>query len=382
MISASPTFCPCPWTTVNIDQAGVVKPCLSSYEYQQDLGNVNQQSIQEIIAGPRGQLLRQRIAQGLWDPLCAGCQRIEAVGGSSPRHAAIAEWGAEIGPQIDQNINNLILRDITVNWSNLCNLTCTYCNPGTSTRWQAVRNLPVTVVKNSPAGLIELAEEHAETIRGLSLGGGEPLLQKGLPEFLLKIRPEQTSVMITTNLSVDLESNPVYQTLRQWPNVSWSVSFDNVNKERFEYVRNGADWDLFVANIDQLKREGQSVVAHPAYSIYCALSLVEYYEFCRDRDLDVYWCDLQHPHALDIRRQPIALRRAAQAEIDRVVELYSNRPGNWSLATLENYRIQLENPPAQTATVDPVAWHREQERILTQQHRFEDLWPEYQAANL
>lgn len=379
MISQSPTFCPCPWTTVNIDQSGMVKPCLSSYEYGQDLGNVNRASIQDIIKGPRSQQLRKTIAAGAWDPLCAGCQRLEAAGCSSPRHAALDEYGAETGAIVDQDRDNLILRDITVNWSNLCNLTCTYCNPGTSTRWQAVRNLPITVVKNSPAGLIELAEEHAETIRGLSLGGGEPLLQKGLPEFLQHIRPEQTAVMITTNLSVDLESNAVYHVLKAWPNVTWSVSFDNVTRERFEYVRNGAEWAVFYANIQQLKQHGQHVVAHPAYSIYCALSLVEYYEFCVAHDLDIYWCDLQHPYALDIRRAPGALRRAAQAEIDRVVELYKDHPANLALATLKNYRLQLENPTTTPTlgTVDPVTWHREQETILTQQHRFEDLWPEY-----
>ena len=380
MITSSPTFCPHPWTSLNIDQTGVVKPCLNSYEYQQDLGNINSSTVQEVIAGARAHELRTTIARGEWDPLCGACQRLEAEGCTSPRQAARADAG--VLQAIDQDITYFELQDITINWSNLCNLTCTYCNPKTSTAWQARRNIPITLVRNQHADLIELAKQHTATIRGLTLGGGEPLLQKGLPEFLHHIQPEQTSVMITTNLSMKLESNPVYQTLKDWPAVTWLISFDNANREQFEYVRTPADWDLFVTNIQYLKQTGQHVVAHPAYSIYCALSLVEYYEFCTAHELDIYWCDLRHPYALDIRRASTELRRQAQTEIDRVVELYADHPANLGLATLQNYRLQLEQQDTTTVdlahnTLDPVAWHRQQEQVLQQRNRFEDLWPQY-----
>jgi len=375
LISSSPTFCPYPWTTVNIDQTGVVKPCLSSYEYGQTLGNINSSTIQEIIAGPRVQQLRNTIAQGRWDHLCGGCKRLEQQGCSSPRQAA--KVADNVLQDIDQDPDYFVLTDLTINWSNLCNLTCTYCNPETSTAWQAATHMPVVLVKNQHMDLVQLASDHSATIRGLTLSGGEPLLQKGLPEFLQQIRPEQTKVMVTTNLSMNLERNAVYQTLRTWPNVKWLISFDNANANCFEYVRNPAHWDLFYSNIKQLKHDGQQVVAHPAYSIYCAHSLVEYYEFCTQHDLDIFWCDLSHPHALDIRRADPEQRLQAQQEIDRVLELYSNRSGNLALATLENYRLQLATGTADTAAPDPVAWHQQQETVLQQRHRFEDLWPQF-----
>jgi hypothetical protein len=185
--------------------------------------------------------------------------------------------------------------------------------------------------------------------------------------------------MITTNLSMNLERNAVYQTLKTWPNVSWLISFDNADCDRFEYVRNPAQWDLFYSNIKQLKADGQQIVAHPAYSIYCALSLVEYYEFCTAHDLDIYWCDLRHPYALDIRRAGPELRQQAQQEIDRVLKQYRDRPGNLALATLENYRLELATEPVDRARImtDPVSCHQQQETVLQQRHRFEDLWPQF-----
>ena len=105
-------------------------------------------------------------------------------------------------------------------------------------------------------------------------------MQKGLEQFLDYLDPNKVSVMITTNLSVNLENNPIYLRLRTWPMVQWMISFDNSDQDKFEYVRHGASWTQFVNNIQVMKRDKQTVAAHPAYSIYCALDLMEYYDFC------------------------------------------------------------------------------------------------------
>ena len=52
--------------------------------------------------------------------------------------------------------------------------------------------------------MIELARTQGHNIQGLSLGGGEPLLQKGLDVFLSHLNPATVSVMVTTNLSMEI----------------------------------------------------------------------------------------------------------------------------------------------------------------------------------
>ena len=104
--------------------------------------------------------------------------------------------------------------------------------------------------------MIELARTQGHNIQGLSLGGGEPLLQKGLDVFLSYIDSSKVRVMVTTNLSMEISTNPVYQILKTWPKVEWMVSFDNANKEKFEYVRDRANWEQFVKNLRQMKQDG------------------------------------------------------------------------------------------------------------------------------
>jgi organic radical activating enzyme len=257
-----------------------------------------------------------------------------------------------------------------------------YCNPETSTAWQSIKKIPIDHVKNEHADLIELARTQGHNIQGLSLGGGEPLLQKGLEKLLDYIDPTKVSVMITTNLSMNLEHNAIYQQLRTWPNVQWMISFDNADQVKFEYVRHGASWSQFVDNIQVMKRDNQTVAAHPAYSIYCALDLMEYYDFCAEQQLDIFWCELTNPWDLDMRRQSVRLRQLAITEIDRTVAKYQFQP-QLSTDMLNRYRTTLTDNSYltnQNFAPDILAWHNNIETTLKKTTRFVDLWPNLAKA--
>ena len=126
-----------------------------------------------------------------------------------------------------------------------------------------------------------------------------------------------------------------------------------------------------------MKRDKQTVAAHPAYSIYCALDLMEYYDFCAEQQLDIFWCEVNHPIDLDIRRQPVGLRQLAIDEIDRVVTKYQ---GQLHLSTdaLERYRATLMDNSYltnQEFVPDILTWHQDMETTLKKTTRFVDLWP-------
>ena len=371
-VTSSPTFCPAPWTSLNIDQTGRVSPC---FHARGSVGNIKETTIQKIIHGPVLTDMRAHMARGEWHTGCSWCKQLEETTGVSGR--TVRRASAETLTAIEQNpVNYFELQHIVVNWSNLCNLTCTYCNPQTSTAWQSIKGIPINHVKNEHPDLIELARTQGHTVQGLSLGGGEPLLQKGLVDFLRCLVPEQVQVLVTTNLSIDITNNPVYNELRTWPGVQWQISFDNVTKDKFEYVRHGATWETFVANIGIMKQHGQCVVAHPAYSIYCALDLIEYYEFCVAHQLDLFWCELIHPQDLDVRRYSAAIRQQAIAEIDSVVEKYSDH-NNLAINTLKRYRMTLLDNSYlyEFPEFNPPQFHLKKEQELKTAHTFVQLWP-------
>jgi organic radical activating enzyme len=339
------------------------------------IGNIKKNTIQEVITGPVVAEMKQAMSRGEWAPGCSWCQRLEETTGVSGR--TVRSTSEETRTRINTDADFFKLEHLVVNWSNLCNLACVYCNPETSTAWQSIKKIPINHVKNEHADLIELARTQGHNIQGLSLGGGEPLLQKGLEQFLDYIDASKVSVMVTTNLSMNLDRNPIYQRLKTWPNVSWMISFDNADHDKFEYVRHGASWSQFVNNIQVMKTDSQKVQAHPAYSIYCALDLMEYYDFCAEQQLDIFWCELTNPWDLDIRRQSTALRQLAIEEIDRVVAKYQQQP-QLSTDVLQRYRATLtDNSYLQNQDFVPdiLTWHKNMETTLKKSTTFVDLWP-------
>ena len=374
-VTSSATFCPAPWTSLNIDQTGRVSCCMFG---EQSIGNIKQNSIQDIIQGPALLDIKQHMAQGQWHSNCVQCRRNEDVTGASARTQRMLDQPSR--DQIDQDINWFSPQHLVINWSNLCNLTCTYCNADTSTAWQAIKGIPINYVRNEHQDLIDLAKQHGPSVQGLVLGGGEPLLQKGLVEFLQCLDGEKVRALVTTNLSVDLATNPVYQELKKWRTVEWQISFDNVDPAKFEYVRDRASWAQFERNIDTMKADGQFIKAHPAYSIYCAFDLVSYYDYCVAKNIDLFWCELTHPWDLDIRRYSMALRQRAIDEIDQVLEKYGDRMG-LALDTLKRYRMTLLDNSyifnQDTYTPNAVEFHQRIERELNKINTFTQLWPEW-----
>ncbi len=349
-------------------------PCFhTGYE----LGNIKRIPIQQVLKDNPIKDIRQTMARGEWHKACAWCKRLEETTGSSGR--TVRNTNPETLAAIDADIDFFKLEQLVVNWSNLCNLTCVYCNDHTSTAWQSIKKIPINYVKNEHDDLIELVKTQGHNIQGLSLGGGEPLLQKGLDVFLSYLNPATVSVMVTTNLSMEITTNPIYQILKTWPKVEWMVSFDNANKEKFEYVRDRANWEQFVKNLRQMKQDGQQVSAHPAYSIYCALDLEEYYDFCTSENLNIYWCELNHPIELDIRRHSQTLRDLAVGEINRVIDKYGDRNG-LAIDVLKTYRNTLQDNSylkyqENFKSSKTLAWHVDIENTLKKTNKFVDLWP-------
>jgi len=373
-ITASPTFCPAPWTSLNIDQSGHVSPCFHCVEM---VGNNKKDTIQDIICGPTLTSMRETMARGEWHSGCNWCKSLEETTGSSGR--TVRHTDQSTLTEIDNDLDFFELQHLVVNWSNLCNLSCVYCNPETSTAWQSVKKIPINHVKNEHEDLISLAKTHGQHIQGLSLGGGEPLLQKGLADFLDHLDPNKVNVMVTTNLSVNIITNPIYQKLKTWPRVEWMVSFDNVEAAKFEYVRNGAQWATLTANLDIMNRDSQTIKAHPAYSIYNAFDLISYYEFCTTRSLEIYWCELMHPYDLDARRLSEPMRLQAITQIDQVVERWGQHT-NLGIHTLQNYRKQLQDntyvADINKYKPDVLKFHQKIETELNKTTHFVDLWPE------
>ena len=383
-ISDSRTFCPAPWSHIRLGTKGSIGIC----PYSPDLQNSIDIAI-DIASNQTVIEIKDTIKNEQWHHNCSYCQEAETIGGRSERLMYVKLLEPSVKKQIDEQPEKNYIESASINLDNLCNLSCNYCNPATSTQWMKVLGIPVTLARTQNSNL-DFLLSNRQNLKYLTLGGGEPLLQKGIHQLLSNLlHDRKIFVFITTNLSIDLEKNLVFDSIINNPSIetTWMISFDGLG-EKFEYVRHGADWEQFKRNIYTLNKYNQKIVAHPAYSLYSAFDLVKYYDFCDSMDLDVFWCDLFDPIELDIRHAPESIRQLAIENIDAALEKFKDRK-NLSLDTLAEYRKMAQiGMPTNTTTVDVstltdyqrsvniVAFNFRIEQLMSKSKSFEQLWPD------
>lgn len=345
---------------------GQVGLCCSGSE---SLGSVRDSTVQDIFKQPRYIELRNNVKNNQPDAYCSGCSRIESLAAGTSQRSA---FNAQFKPQEQRQLK---LAD--VRWSNVCNLTCRYCNTHDSSEWRRLHNLPIeTVNRDYTESLFEEIAANKNTLECLYLLGGEPLMQKH-NERLLDIVDTGIKIDLLTNLSVKLDNNKIYQKLKSFPNVYWNLSFDNVG-DRFEYVRQGASWATFTDNVKRLCDDfGSShVTFHPVYTIWNSTRLEEYYNYAGTNNFRVHW-QLALPkidefgfdtdsfiafgHTQSIIKQAIN-------EIDRIAVT------DPILDNIKQSLIADIEIPGQSKKF--VEWTRKMEKFMPPTKTFAELWPE------
>ena len=345
---------------------GQVGLCCSGSE---SLGSIREQPITEIFSSQKFIEIKSDIDNNRSNSYCNGCYNIEKTAPGSSQMSAFNDAYTSDGTR------RIKLADIR--WSNVCNLTCRYCNTHDSSEWRRLRKLPIEKVdRDYTESLFQDIINNKDNIDSLYLLGGEPLMQKH-NERLLSIINKNVKIDILTNGSVRLENNKIYQALKQFPNVYWNLSFDNVG-DRFEYVRQGADWNIFKSNVQTLLKDfGKNhVTFHPVYHVWNALNLKEFYDFADEMGgLMVNW--------------QLGLAKVDDAfPTDSFLTFGHNQTIiNRAIEEIESLKIQdttlsgikeslLKDIPDETKSQRFLTWIKEMEQFMPPKKTFEELWPE------
>jgi MoaA/NifB/PqqE/SkfB family radical SAM enzyme len=378
------TFCAYPFNTIFLGADGGVKTCCSA---EMDIGDINKQSIQEILQGPTAQGIRQAIVEERWHPQCAQCQKLEAMGARSERVDTNSVQKFEEFESATKE--TFELQKLDLRWSNLCNLACNYCYEYFSSKWSVLKGIKINANKaEAEDSLFTLIAENinsVDSIETINLLGGEPLLQKQ-NHRLIDLLPTK-NYYILSNLSIDLPNNTIAPKLIANPNAQWGISFDTVDK-RFEYVRHGAEWTTFVSNLRYLNAQGvKTINAHPLYCTYSAFNLCEYYDFVIGEGYfnEVYWCAIQNIRSLNVFKLPDNFKRKALAELDLCIAKYSS--SGYDMSALENIRSQLIPTIGRTGDewlikkLEFTDWtHATEVKYLNdKKYSFNELWPDFLA---
>ncbi len=217
---------------------------------------------------------------------CSYCWSAEDNGQLSDRHYRSGEpWAAEhldtiIGSTGEEDV---IPSYVEVNFSNVCNLACSYCSPQFSSVWAQEANrhgpYPTSNRHNDPEYFVGRrkpipAREHNPYIEAfwlwwpelyprlkhLRLTGGEPLLDHNtyrVFEYVLALPKPDLHLDVTSNFSVEYSTLDKYLNYvrrlcgTQIEHFMQYVSVDSGNPRQAEYIRHGLEYHRLERNVDK-----------------------------------------------------------------------------------------------------------------------------------
>ena len=261
---------------------GFLKPCCNALSSKIKLKDLD--SLDAYYKSSYLERIQSSMEKGELPDSCNQCAKSEEMGATSLRQIYNERFkGFEEYGSFDSPVE---LRFLEVNFSNVCNLSCSFCNSIQSSKWI---ELDAKLVDSSLRDENEVTkrietldhwgyEQWSEffstrkSLRNVIVKGGEPLIAPQLPAFL-KAFSEQfdshTRLRIVTNGTV--LSEEVLDLLGRIPSLYFGVSIDGVD-DVYSYIR-GSDFKKVEDNLYKMLSLKNLVECEVTYAI-CNLNIL------------------------------------------------------------------------------------------------------------
>jgi len=367
----SKTFCAAPWFQIRKENNNNYRPCcqldIGQTQFDQNVDYIwPETSPDEFLNSQYVQYLRYNLNQGVQLPECRRCWRQESLSQQSLRQIINNTVTGNREQNLDKTwihsyfkqknnfeFDYLISADIKV--SNLCNFSCAMCNPEDSSQiysiWKKNQSHKIvrTFLNTQPEYLDDVKKRFSESDykyldaildlcpKHVKLLGGEPLIDKGLLERLVKLDPlkqSKISLLFMTNGSVDLTE--FAKLLPGYKQINYVVSLDGVGAVQ-DYIRRGSDWDQIEKNIFKWNANHRPVDI--AFTLQCfnAMHFPELYKWCQDHGMKFTMGMVDSPEYLSIRSIPPKLRNKIFAKYQSV--------RRWTDLEIQNYTQLINSQP-------------------------------------
>ncbi|NDB57153.1 twitch domain-containing radical SAM protein, partial [bacterium] len=196
---------------------------------------------------------------------CHMCWHLENKGIMSDRFVRGSHWESSIDNlKVDKNH---IPKFIEVVFDNLCNLSCSYCDSGQSSKWTNIlektgpweietddRNLYNKI--NIKSGFVNKTYIDAwnnwwplikNQVEFLKISGGEPLISPNFWNTVYKVDESNLNLNLSINSNMCFDKKYILKLIeiaKNYKTIKISASIDATGKIA-EYTRNGLDYDLF-----------------------------------------------------------------------------------------------------------------------------------------
>jgi radical SAM protein with 4Fe4S-binding SPASM domain len=264
IIKYSNTACKKMWNHLYIGTDGNINPCCLA-DHRFPLGNINQDSIDNILQSDKAIKIRNWMAQGYRSIACETCYSKEDRNIDSARQPCNASTEIFAIDSLDIRIDNI------------CNFKCRMCSEYFSSAIQQEtielygKNAILGIEQNTLTRfskteknffLHKVAPYLTNSLKKIYFAGGEPLIADAhyqLLDRLLEIDNTNLKISYSTNLSkLKYKNLDAIEYWNQFKNVVVNASIDASGKVA-EYVRHGTVWQDILDNIDHIKKHSPQV---------------------------------------------------------------------------------------------------------------------------
>jgi pyruvate-formate lyase-activating enzyme len=228
--------------------------------------------------------IRDNMLAGIQMPeRCGGpCYEREQHDGESARQFESLEWVMELGLK---NITDLKdLKDpayIEIRPSNKCNIMCRMCDDMHSHLIEKEYIKIGWPIQTDQWRMQDFPWERInfDTVKRIHYTGGDPTVMPEFYTFLRRcIKQNQTNFYLTIGTNGHKISATVWDLLKEFPNVNFSVSFDGYKKVN-DYIRWGSDFESIRKNCYLILEKGHQLAFQTVFMMYNATRIHEVYEF-------------------------------------------------------------------------------------------------------
>ena len=295
-------MCILPFMHMHTWPSGEVFPCCFSARPSEPIGDINENTLEEIFNGEKMKAIRKQMSDGQQPAICSRCFQQEEQGIHSQR-IRTSRLHDGYKHLIDKAIkNNYEVEDFKLYYwdfrnTNLCNMSCRSCSIELSSKWYEDHKKLYGSWLFNKKGVIQLNESQLAQVKSIIdkdindveyvyFAGGEPLIND-MHYYILKklIKAKRFDCQIRYNINLSTLHYKNYDLLEMWSNwpkenpVIVCVSLDAIGP-RAEYIRYGTKWSKIEENLKKLLQIPYiQVVITPCISLFNVMHLPDYLDY-------------------------------------------------------------------------------------------------------
>jgi len=269
-IQTADTFCVVPWVHLYNATDAKIYPCCWG-DFDEPFGNLLEQPIDTIINNEKFKSIRKNMLSNRKNKTCENCYLLEKSSSLSRRQQINKKY-ENIIPTIKENTNsdgsieNFNPNELHLSLNNTCNLKCQTCSGYSSSKlayeekllYNYTNNFDRTLDKNQTNQVLNYIIPYLSTVKEIDFAGGEPTIQiehYRVLDKLLELGCIDTLLKYNINCTkLGVKNYNIIDYWKKFPNIRVSASLDGI-KEKFEYVRSGANWTQVENNFKIIKKE-------------------------------------------------------------------------------------------------------------------------------